>query len=315
MIAPAARDAAHAGQVDADHVHGLREDERLRVVAAALLVTLAMGVVGPVAQGPQLAGVAGREDVLEPAQADVRDGVHEVGRRVHVVVDPRGVHAQPRVRGGRSGGPQARRGALGGAARGRLEAAPALRVQLGGLGAGLRRAHRARRVADDGGRRHRARCGRPAAPRWTGRAASPRGPSRRGRRCDSARRPMPAACDASDRRQAVVNVRSRSSTDGAHVDARDRLADLLRDRAVAGERVGVARRPVARADPHERELAGVHDPLAEDDRCRAACAWMVITSTDGDGRVRHGAAPLPRRTSAAIIAATAGPIVARIVRS
>ena len=96
---------------------------------------------------------------------------------------------------------------------------------------------------------------------------------------DSARSPMPAACDARLRRQASVNVRSRSATVVPDIDARDRLADLLRDRPVARQRVRVAhRRPRSertRTSANSR-VCMIHSPKMTG---AGSCAWMVMTST------------------------------------
>ena len=66
---PATGQAAHAGQVDPHHVHGLGLDERLGEVAAALLVAHRDGHVDAIPELAQDARVTGREDVLEPAEA------------------------------------------------------------------------------------------------------------------------------------------------------------------------------------------------------------------------------------------------------
>ena len=124
----------------------------------------------------------------------------------------------------------------------------------------------------------------------------------------SARRPMPAACDASDRRQAererplaIVHVR-------AGVDAGDHLADLLRHGAVTRQRVGVARGTVARLHPHERELAVVHHPVAEDDR-RGQRGLDGHHVHGRDRAAAHDPAlPFPARACAAISSSTAAPV-------
>ena len=54
----------------------------------------------------------------------------------------------------------------------------------------------------------------------------------------------------------------------AEVGRGDRLADLLGDGAVAGQRERPALVAGARAQPHDHKLAHLHDPVAEDDRGR-----------------------------------------------
>ena len=150
---PRAGDPAHAGEVDADDVDRRAEEQRLRVVAAALLV--AHGDRRPAGAGCAEPGARSRRHRAgrrpRTSRAAPPDVVQERGRVVDGAEDPRRVHAEPRVvAGGLARAEQAVAAVLERQRDRDLEPAPAGRAQLARPGrptasGGIAR----RRVADD----------------------------------------------------------------------------------------------------------------------------------------------------------------------
>ena len=147
--------AAHAGEIDPHHIDGLGHQQRLRIIRPALLIAHCNGCVDGLTQPRKLLGIARWEDILEPSKRDIGDFVGEIRSLRDIIEHPGAVATKPRTRCRRPRRPQSRGRGFQRWSNRRLEPAPTRSREVAHLLSDFRGSDDRRRIANDGGYRHR----------------------------------------------------------------------------------------------------------------------------------------------------------------